>query len=66
LRPRTQVNEKISATEQIQPGEWRVNEHVLLSKDNHLPDLAFNSKTAFFFYEELPQTLLGYILGDIG
>ena len=66
MRLGAQVNEKISATKHIQPGEWRVSEHVLLRKDDHLPNLASDAVIAVFFYEEPLQTLLGYILSDIG
>ncbi len=62
------VDEKVAATEQIDPGEGRVLDHVLFGKDQHVADALIDPVGAAFGLggEETGQPLGADIGGDAG
>jgi len=62
----TQIDEKVSAAEQIQPRERRIAQNVLRCKDDHIPDLFTYAVKFVLFCKEPLQPLQRHICDDVG
>src|SRR6516165_10274472 len=55
LQRGTQVNEQVSAANQVQPGEWRVFGQILASENDHFPNRLCDSVTASISGKKPPK-----------
>ena len=66
LQCRLQVDHQVAATQQVQPGEGRVLDHVLHRKHHHLADILFHPEPGVILAEEAPQPLGREVLRNVG
>jgi hypothetical protein len=61
-----QIYEEVSATEDIQLGEWRVHDEILRGEDHHLPDILLDPIAARLLPGEKKIKTLGrYLSSDV-
>lgn len=66
LQHGVEVNQHVAARQQVQPGERRIQDHIVLRKQHHVPDLLADRKAIRQRCEEAGQTLRAQVGGDAG
>ena len=66
LRLRREIDEEVTATDDVELGEGRVHNDILGGKDYCLPDFLGNLVAVLGLDEKPVQTLLRYVGGNIG
>lgn len=57
LKRRVEVNQEIATREQIEPGEWRIHDHIMLGEQHHFADTRVDDVAVFLSAEEPGQAL---------
>src|SRR6266404_6869959 len=65
LRHRLEVDQEITAANQIHSGERRIGKDVLLSEHAHITDRFADAISAIFFDKETPETIGRYIFSNV-
>ncbi|OQA06891.1 MAG: hypothetical protein BWY65_02064 [Firmicutes bacterium ADurb.Bin373] len=66
MQRRTEINDRVPATDQVQPGKWGILDHVLPGENTHVADRLADLVTVFHPGKEAAQTPRRHIGRNVG